>query len=154
MSMSPHGLVQERVARDLHYPWRVLVCCAFMNRTTKEQARPALAAFFAVYPTPEALARGPGIGAAVLNAVFRPLGLEVRRSFTIARMTDEYLARVSPHECFGSGQYARDALALFCAGNVIVDPTDHYLGLYAAWRFRGGPRIEWDEEGFLEWTVS
>lgn len=154
MSMSPHGLVQERVARDLHLPWRVLVCCAFMNRTTKEQARPALSAFFAWWLTPDHFAfTGPE--SVTLRRVLFPLGLSNRREGLLVRMTEDYLGGVSPYECSGVGEYVRDALGLFCAGEV---PTrrlsDHYLNAYCGWREEGGARIEWDEEGFLRWTVA
>ena len=153
MSMSPLGLVQERVSRSRHFPWRVLVCCALLNRTTKEQARPALSAFFAWWPTPEYFAlTGPTYAA--LRNLLAPLGLVNRRRELLIRMTDDYLAGASPYECFGVGEYARDALDLFCAGEVFAGAADHYLAGYARWRMFGGRRVEWDEEGYLEWVVS
>lgn len=152
-SMSPLGLVQERVDRDLHYPWRVLVCCSFMTRTTKEQARPALSAFFAAYPTPQAFWKHTSSG--TRPAFMQPLGLVDRRWRGLTRMTEDYLDRASPYECRGVGPYARDALDLFCAGLVPAQqPHDHYLGMYAFWRTVGGQLIQWDEAGFLSWTLA
>lgn len=156
--MSPHGLVQERVSRDRHFPWRVIVCCAMLNRTTKEQARPALSAFFAWYPSPEAHWKGSGRGALALISLLQPLGLVNRRRELLTRMTDDYLAGASPYECFGVGQYARDALDLFCAGKyggeLAHRPSDHYLWSYERWRRHGGARIEWDEEGYLAFVAA
>lgn len=152
MSMSPLGLVQERVSRDLHFPWRVLVCCALLNRTTKEQARPALSALFACWPGPERfdLFARPH----QLCGLLAPLGLVGRREALLRRMTGDYLSRLSPYECFGVGEYARDALDLFCAGKILGAPADKWLRPYSDWRRAGGARIGWDEEAHLAWLLS
>jgi hypothetical protein len=149
--VSPLGLVQERVSRDLHFPWRVLACCALLNQTSKEQVRPMLGAFFAWFPEPCGLAQGNH--PAVMLSLLRPLGLVNRRCHLLARMSDDYLARKSPYECFGAGQYARDALDLFCAGRTDLEPGDHWLRPYRDWRLAGGPRIRWDEADYLAWVL-
>src|SRR6185369_4151215 len=66
--VSPLGLLQERVARDRHYPWRVLVVCALLNRTHRRQVRPMFEELFERAPTPEAM-----LGAD-LSDLLRPLG--------------------------------------------------------------------------------
>lgn len=152
--MSPLGLVQERVGRDRHFPWRVLVCCALLNQTSKEQVRPMLGAFFAWYDHPEVLSGEFEISPRPLVRLLTPLGLVNRRTRLLVRLTDEYLSGESPYECFGAGRYARDALDLFCAGRADVEPGDHWLRPYRDWRRAGGARIEWDERGYLEWVAQ
>ena len=115
------ALVQELVSRDLHYPWRVIVSCALLNRTTGNQVRQVVSEIFA-------RCRNPGdMLTAELTDLLRPLGLYNRRAALLRRLTQDYLDGVPPALCHGVGQYARDALMLFVDGRTDVDPSDHWL---------------------------
>ena len=137
--MSPHALVQERVARDRHYPWRVLVCCALLNLTSGAQVRPVIGPLFERCPTPDSMLL------ADLSDLLSPLGLQRRRANVLRRLTWDYLAGKAPL-CYGCGQYALDAWALFVEGRTDLDPADHWLRPYLDWRLSGGPAVSWGEK--------
>lgn len=146
--MSPLRLVQERVSHDLHYPWRVIACCALLQRTQGAQVRPMLVELFrGVWPAPEAVLRVSA------RDLLEPLGLFNRREQMIRRMTWDYLSGAQPEDCFGVGAYGRDAVALFVHG-VSLSPgivTDRWLKPYAEWRRGGGKAPEWDAAGHSAW---
>lgn len=146
--MSPLMLVQERVSRDLHFPWRVIVCCALLNQTGGVQVRPMVGEFFHRCPHPADIFTTP-----VLD-LLEPLGMQYRRMHLLLKMTKDYLARVPPSSCHGVGTYASDALALFCECRIDIDePADTWLGPYLKWRKEDGKDqpIEWDQAGWWEW---
>jgi methyl-CpG-binding domain protein 4 len=130
-------LVQERVARDRHYPWRVLVCCALLNRTGRSQVRPMFEALFGSCRTPADAA------GADLASLLKPLGLQNRRAETLRRLSADYAAGKPPQDCHGVGRYAMDAWAIFVEGRTDVRPSDHFLRPYLAWRKKHGTGIEW-----------
>ena len=126
--------MQERVARDGHYPWRVLVLCALLNRTGRKQVRPMFEAFFEAFPTPQQLLRRQDR----LGEFLRPLGLWRRRAEGLTRLTQDYLDGKPPEGCYGVGRYALDAHAIFVEGRTDVRPTDHFLKPYLVWKKRHG----------------
>jgi methyl-CpG-binding domain protein 4 len=132
--------VQERVDRDRHYPWRVLVCCALLNRTTGAQVRPMVGRLFALCPTPAALLVCPDRH---LLPLLVPLGLYNRRLALLRRLTLDWAEGKPPQQCHGVGQYALDAWALFVEGRTDVEPADHFLKPYLEWRKNHGNKIEW-----------
>lgn len=145
---SPHDLVQERVSRDLHYPWRVIACCALLNRTQGAQVRPMLERFFAeLVPQPEKIFQ------ADMRPLLEPLGLYSRREDLLRRLTWDYLAGAQPAECFGVGEYGRDAVALFVHGEQVHASAiaDRWLRRYAQWRARGGWPLLWDRPAHSAW---
>lgn len=167
--MSPYRLLQEHVDRDQHYPWRVLVSCALLNRTTGTAAHKAAGELFGLWPDPvhwrfDFLAeKYDGTGSRqwqtvmdrCLGEVLQPLGLVNRRTELLHRMTADYLAGISPYDCRGAGRYACDALDVFCVGELLRDPADHYLKAYVEWRrYARAERIEWDEVGHIEWLAG
>lgn len=140
MTVSPIGLVQERVERDCHYPWRVLVCCALLNRTTGAQVRAMFEAFFRACPTPAALLLADD---GVLLPMLQPLGLYNRRLSLLRRLTRDYRDGKPPEECHGVGQYALDAWAIFVEGRTDLEPADHMLKPYLEWRKANGYNTQW-----------
>lgn len=122
--------MQERVGRDEHYPWKVMVLCALLNRTGRKQVRPMFERLFEACPDPEAMLR------ADLEGLLRPLGLQNRRAELLRRLTRDHLAGRPAAECHGVGRYALDALAIFVEGRRDVRPADHFLKPYLRWRKR------------------
>lgn len=120
--------------RDRHYPWRVLVCCALLNRTGRAQVRAVFEAFFAAYPEPRALLSAGH----ELADLLRPLGMQHRRAALLRRLTEDVVAGRPPAECHGVGPYAMDALAIFVEGRTDVRPSDGFLRPYLTWRKRHG----------------
>lgn len=127
--------MQERVLRDEHFPWRVLVCCALLNRTGRAQVRPMFERLFEVCRTPESVAT------ADLGTLLRPLGLQNRRAALLRRLTEDYLAGKSPQDIHGVGPYALDAWAIFVEGRTDVRPSDGMLRPYLTWMKKHGNRI-------------
>lgn len=145
-------LVQELVDLDLHYPWRVLVCCALLNQTQGAQARPAIDGVFARCPAPTAMLEQD------LADLLQPLGLQLRRAVLLRRMSWDYLAGAMPGECHGAGGYARDALLLLVHGVRHLSPVrDAWLRSYASWRsneLQRAPPVDWDRRGHDAWRKA
>lgn len=150
--VSPYALIQEELSKDLHYPWRVIVCCALLNQTTGAQVRPMVEELFRRCPTPDALLT------ADLSDLLLPLGLQDRRAGLLRRMTWDYLTGVQPGHCFGVGGYGRDALLLFVHGEKNVSGVrDNWLRAYASWRSNpiglASYTVVWDLAGHCRWRA-
>jgi len=127
---SPYGLIQETLYSD---PWKVLVACILLNKTSCAQVRQIIWDFFSLASTPEAAMATPE---AKIAEVIRPLGLQQTRAKIIVRMSAEYLQSKWTHvtELHGIGKYAADAHALFCEGKWrSVRPDDKELRKYHEW---------------------
>jgi methyl-CpG-binding domain protein 4 len=125
---SPYGLLQETLFRD---PWKVLVACLLLNKTTGDAVRRVIWDLFELIPTPEAALAAP-LDAIV--RIIRPLGL-TRRAGYIQRLSEQYLHSDwrNVRELTGCGKYASDAYALFCSGAWRdVAPEDKELVKYHA----------------------
>lgn len=159
-SVSPWNLLQEQVARDRHYPWRVTVSCALLNRTTGTAAHRAAGTLFMLWPSPDKFlywVRRSETERLVLRDVLQPLGLAGRREQLLERLTEDYLAGTDPAFCRGVGEYGRDAIEVFCKGNVFFarELSDTYLARYVSWRVTtGAPAVEWDEVGYIQWLST
>ncbi|XP_062003696.1 uncharacterized protein LOC133721174 [Rosa rugosa] len=126
---SEFGLLQED---HYHDPWRVLVICMLLNRTTGTQLKEVLSDFFTLCPNAKAATE---VATRDIEQVIRSLGLH-KRAEMIQRMSQEYLGESWTHvpELPGVGKYAADAYAIFCTGMwERVKPADHKLNLY--WEF-------------------
>jgi methyl-CpG-binding domain protein 4 len=127
---SPFSLLQELFFYD---PWKVLIACMFLNKTSGKQVSTVLYKFFSRYPTPTDLQnsnREDVIG------IIKPLGLYNKRADMIVHFTKEYLRGNwrMPDTIKGIGKYANDAYRIFCCGEFKdVQPQDHALNKYHEW---------------------
>ncbi|VFQ92733.1 unnamed protein product [Cuscuta campestris] len=123
-------LLQEDHVYD---PWRVLVICILLNRTTGKQVSQVLPTLFTLCPNANTTTEVP---IEALVKVLRPLGLQNRRAATLKTFSKEYLQDSWTHvtQLHGIGKYAADAYAIFCTGKWDhVRPEDHKLTEY--WNF-------------------
>lgn len=123
-------LLQEDHAHD---PWRVLVICMLLNRTTGLQARRVILDLFTLCPNAKIATE---IATEEIEKVIKSLGLQKKRAMMIQRLSQEYLEERWTYvtELHGIGKYAADAYAIFCTGKwERVRPTDHMLNKY--WDF-------------------
>ena len=125
---SPYGLIQETLYSD---PWKVLVACVLLNKTSCAVVRTLIWELFALIPTPEAAVAVPEED---ILRIIRPLGLSKRAGF-IKRLSEQYLRddwRVVT-DLAGCGKYASDAYALFVSGDWRgLKPEDKELVKYLA----------------------
>ncbi|GLC61884.1 hypothetical protein PLESTB_001814400 [Pleodorina starrii] len=127
---SPWGLIEEALYDN---PWRLLVACILLNRTTGRQVRQVLGPLWRAYPTPEAMARADP---RVIADIVRPLGLQTRRAARLVRFSDEFMNKqwTCPSQLHGVGRYAADAYLMFCRGRWReVQPEDKDLRRYRDW---------------------
>lgn len=121
------NLLQEDHAYD---PWRVLVICMLLNRTTGVQAGRVLSELFSLCPNAKTATEVP---TEEIQNVIKSLGLYRKRAVMIQRLSQEYLEESWTHvtQLHGVGKYAADAYAIFCTGYwEHVEPTDHMLNHY------------------------
>eukprot|EP00898_Chlorokybus_atmophyticus_P008165 jgi/Chlat1/834/Chrsp104S01175 len=127
---SPFGLIQEQLYQD---PWKVLVACMLLNKTSGKVVHQVIWNLFKIAPTPEATVKLP---VETISEVIRPLGLYNIRAKSIKRMSEDYIKRdwTSVLQLHGVGKYASDAYNIFCEGRWReVDPDDHMLNKYHEW---------------------
>jgi endonuclease III len=145
---SPYSLIQESLYST---PWRVLVACVLLNKTSRGQVRGIISDLFALCPTPDATLDVP---VERIAAVIAPLGL-VKRAQTIKQLSREYLSddwkRVT--ELHGCGRYASDAYTLFVNGEwrSMEAPLDKELQRYHSFLVEtGGEGRGYEREQLLE----
>ncbi|KAJ0048640.1 hypothetical protein Pint_16763 [Pistacia integerrima] len=127
---SEHGLLQED---HYHDPWRVLVICMLLNRTSGTQARRVISELFTLCPDAKTATE---VDPEDIEKIIQTLGLQKKRAMMIQRFSQEYLWEEWTHvtQLHGVGKYAADAYAIFCTGKWDrVRPTDHMLNYY--WDF-------------------
>ncbi|XP_047307578.1 DNA ligase 1 [Impatiens glandulifera] len=127
---SSFGLLQED---HVHDPWRVLVICMLLNRTTGLQAKRVISDLFTLCPDAETAINVP---VEKIEKVIQSLGLQKKRAVMLNRFSHEYLQQTWTNvtQLHGIGKYAADAYAIFCTGEwERVRPTDHMLNKY--WEF-------------------
>lgn len=134
--VSPYGMVQERVAKDELYPWRIIVTCSLMNRTHARQVRPIMKVLFDMWPNAWCMARA----SPNLEDLIRGLGFVNRRSTALRAMSSDYANGTSPAACRGVGEFGQDALKVFVDGNTSIHPRDGFLGKYLDWIREGKTR--------------
>ena len=114
-------------------PWRLLVACVLLNKTTRRQVDPVIWRLFARYPTAADMA---GADKYFLADLLKPLGTYRKRAMGLIRMSEEYLAPgwTRARELFGVGKYGDDAWHLFVVGDwEAVRPNDYALAKYWKW---------------------
>jgi len=124
---SVHALLQEKYYED---PWKVLVICMLLNKTSGTQAKNVLQDLFELCPNAEAATM---VEIKEIRKVIQSLGLQNMRSKKIKVLSEEYLRDDWTYvsDLTGIGKYASDAYAIFCTGNwKEVVPDDHKLVPY------------------------
>ncbi|XP_010528791.1 PREDICTED: methyl-CpG-binding domain protein 4-like protein [Tarenaya hassleriana] len=127
---SQYNLIQED---HWHDPWRVMVICMLLNRTSGAQARRIITDLFALCPDAKTATE---VRTEEIEQIIKTLGLQKKRAAMIQRFSHEYLEDSWTHvtQLHGIGKYAADAYAIFCTGRWDrVKPTDHMLNYY--WAF-------------------
>ena len=127
--LSPFHLVEECLYDD---PWRLLVGCIFLNKTTAKVAVPIMDTYFSKWGTPEAASAADDTE---LCELLKPMGLQKKRAQMLIRFSREYLEPWSSpaRDLHGIGKYGEDAWRLFCCGDLSVQPTDKELQKYLSW---------------------
>ncbi|KAI4313283.1 hypothetical protein L6164_026274 [Bauhinia variegata] len=127
---SEFSLLQEDHAHD---PWRVLVICMLLNRTTGLQARRVISDLFNLCPDAKTCTQ---VATEDIEKIIKSLGLQRKRARMLQRFSGEYLDENWTYvtQLHGVGKYAADAYAIFCTGKWDrVKPSDHMLNYY--WQF-------------------
>lgn len=125
---SSYGLLEEQLYED---PWKLLVACMMLNKTSINQVRSVIWKLFELIPNAQAAVEADQTK---IEAIIQPLGLFRKRSKAIKRFSQEYLEKdwESPDELHGIGTYAADAYAIFCIPEAWreLEPEDKELKLY------------------------
>jgi methyl-CpG-binding domain protein 4 len=129
--VSPYGLLEEELYDN---PWKLLVACLLLNKTSGTQVRNVIWDLFKLIPTPEAAAAIDDTSQ--IEKIIHPLGLFRKRAVAVKKMSVDYLHKQwrDPKELFNLGQYASDAYFIFCRGMWRdVYPEDKDLKRYRDW---------------------
>ncbi|KAL6776890.1 hypothetical protein ACKKBF_B03885 [Auxenochlorella protothecoides x Auxenochlorella symbiontica] len=133
--ISPYGLLEEELYPD---PWKLLVACMLLNKTTSRAVRSVIWTLFDMCP-------GPLVAAAThvarIQALIQPLGLANKRAEAIQRLSWDYAHKDwrDPQELHGVGRYGADAYHMFCRGLWReVEPEDKDLRRYRDWLLATG----------------
>eukprot|EP01026_Neomeris_dumetosa_P052301 TRINITY_DN46239_c0_g1_i3.p1 TRINITY_DN46239_c0_g1~~TRINITY_DN46239_c0_g1_i3.p1 ORF type:complete len:264 (+),score=31.86 TRINITY_DN46239_c0_g1_i3:52-792(+) len=127
---SSYGLIQEQLYKD---PWKVLVACMMLNRTSGRQVHGVIWDLFKLCPSAE---EALNVSKDEIVEVIRPLGIHTKRANDMLVMSEQYLHKdwKSPLELHGVGKYAADAYWIFCKGKWReVQPRDKELNKYHEW---------------------
>lgn len=126
--VSPYGLLEEEL---YHSPWKLMISCILLNKTTASQVRSVIWKLFDMYPTPQNMIEAE---TTALQDLLEPLGLHRKRATTLQRFSKEFLDKdwsKDPTMLHGVGKYANDAYSIFCKGTwQSVQPEDKDLKLY------------------------
>lgn len=112
-----------------HDPWKLLVGCLMLNRTSKATAFPVLEKLFDEAPTPQSLL---AMDYDRISEILRPCGLWRRRTGTLIAMTQDWVNHVSIYDMRGVGRYALDSYEIFVFGTMPNDSSDKELVKYLA----------------------
>jgi methyl-CpG-binding domain protein 4 len=110
----------------------MLVCCIFLNCTSRKQVDGIRDRFFERYPFPEDAA---GADPEEMAEILAPLGFRNKRTRTIIRFSTSWLTPgwSEPSELYGIGKYGQDSWEIFQKDNFGVEPTDGVLDKYLCW---------------------
>jgi len=136
-------LIQELYAHDA---WSLLAACVLMSRVSSQSTKStALAAFFALAPTPSALLDAE---ASSLQAAMHPLGLFDNRLKALIAVSERFLTAPRfdvgsepANKIWGCGAFTISSFAIFVKGQLDGPaPDDATLKAFLAWqkRHRGG----------------
>jgi endonuclease III len=112
-------------------PWKLLMCCIFLNQTNRKQLDKVRIQFFEKYPTPQSVIDGDHDE---IVEIIKPLGFYNRRTKTIKRFSKEYLGDWEDvNELHGIGKYASDSYQIFIKQNFDIEPEDGALNKFMYW---------------------
>lgn len=128
--LSPLNMLQEIFRND---PWKLLVCCILLNRTTRTQVDKVREILFDMYPDVFAMADANEY---VLAGILRPLGFYNRRAKSLIRFSNDWLSKdwTSPLELHGIGLYGDESYRMFVLNEEILNPNDKELQKYLEWK--------------------
>lgn len=119
-------MILQKIYQD--NPWRMLVCCILLNRTSRAQVDGVRDLLFLQWPTPEDMAFA---NENELTQVLRPLGLYNKRSSVLKKMSLEWLEGFDDvSELTGVGAYAVASWKIFQEGDTSVETDDKELLSY------------------------
>lgn len=128
--------------RFRYEPWKLLVACILLNRTTRRQVDKVIDSLFLDYPTPGHLADAREDD---LRDLLYPLGMSRTRARRLIEFADDWLALVDMWEgttpdgltelsaLTGVGDYALDSYRMFVLCDYRVSPTDKELVRWLSW---------------------
>ena len=109
-------------------PWKVLVVCVLLNRTTRRQVDLVRDELFERWKTPEELS---GADERELSALLHPLGFYNRRAASLKKLAAAWLTadveKDGVESLPGVGKYAADSWAIFVEKRTDVEPEDKVL---------------------------
>lgn len=116
-------MIQEVYKED---PWKMLVCCIFLNMTTRDQLDKIRVEFFERYPDAMSIVESDYDE---LSNMIEPLGFKNKRTETLKRFSYDWLnvEWTEPIELYGIGKYGQDSWEIFQKGNLDVSPSDGAL---------------------------
>lgn len=121
-------LLQEELSHD---PWKMLVACFLLNKTTSVQVRSVIWDVFKRYPDPSSMSLADPVE---LASMIRPCGLYSTRAKRIIRMSSECVSdpdwKNHPERLHGVGRYASDSWKIFQLGVTDISVTDKVLQKY------------------------
>jgi len=133
-------LIQEEYVDTKYGPWKVLVICQLLNKTTWKQVEKVVSEIFHEWPSPGKLALMSFDDMRSLENLLRPLGFVKSRTKNLLKMSLQYCEERSKwadnwimYEIFsfaGCGRYAEDAWKLFVLKETCY-PLDRRLRDYA-----------------------
>jgi methyl-CpG-binding domain protein 4 len=121
-----HLLLQEIYCDD---PWKMLICCIFLNQTNRKQVDGIRLEFFRRYPDMFEVKRADSIE---MSDLLKPLGFKNKRTHIIKRFSSEWMSSdwEEPSELYGIGEYGQDSWEIFQKNNTSIDPKDGVLKKY------------------------
>jgi methyl-CpG-binding domain protein 4 len=114
-------------------PWRVLVVCILLNRTTGRTADPILRTLFEAWPTAKDMSSCDG---RVLQLLIEPLGFsnkrteylkDLARSWYVLETSGHDMTKLDPRQFLGCGLYAKEAWDMFVLRKRDFLPVDKEL---------------------------
>lgn len=112
-----------------HDPWKMLICCIFLNQTTRDQVDKIRIEFFERYPDAESVINS---NYEEISNIIEPLGFKNRRTETLKKFSHDWLNIdwKEPIELYGIGKYGQDSWEIFQKNNYDVSTSDGALKSY------------------------
>lgn len=124
----PNGRTKMIQEIFIDEPWKMLIGCILLNRTSHIQVREVIWKLFERWPTPEDLCKADE---KKLVEMLRPLGFYNRRARTLLLFTKSWLLFEGDLESlYGIGKYAKDSWEIFINKRMDVKTEDKVLLQY------------------------